>query len=100
MKTTEELDTLQSVNLQTKSNYSELETEYTHIEGTPFTIVKQGNEYFSIISNHRITEIFLTKEICEEETKKITWDRISQVIWAIAEKINDINKQVKNLNNE
>ena len=72
------------------------ETKFEQIEGTPFTVVEEGKEFFSIIGNHRITETFLSKEICIEETKKITWDRIVQVIWAISskiEKINQLNKK-------
>lgn len=99
MKTTEELDTFTNVNLLDKEN-SSAELEFTAIENTPFTIVKQGNEYFSIIGKHRITESYLSKEICKTETEKITWDRIVQVIWAVAEKINNLDEQLKNLNNE
>jgi len=91
MKTTEQSNTLTSVDLLDKLDSSS-ETRFTQIEGTPFTVVEEGKEYFSIIGNHRITETFLTKEICIEETKKITWDRIVQVIWAVATKIENINK--------
>jgi len=90
MKTTEQLNTSTSVELLDKVDSSN-ELKFETIEGTPFTVVNENNEYFSIIGNHRITETFLSKEICIEETKKITWDRIVQVIWAVATKINDIN---------
>jgi len=90
MKTTEQLNTLTNVNLLDKQDSSS-ELTFEQIEGTPFTVVQEGKEYFSIIGSHRITETFLTKEICIEETKKITWDRIVQVIWAISSKIEQIN---------
>lgn len=97
MKTTEQSNTLTNVDLLDKLDSSS-ETKFTQIEGTPFTVVEEGKEYFSIIGNHRITETFLTKEICIEETKKITWDRIVQVIWAVATKIENINKLKKEEN--
>jgi hypothetical protein len=88
MKTLEQSDTFTSVDLQDKldSNY---ELEFTHVEGTPFTIVKQGNEYYGLIGNHRITESYLNKEVITEEIKKITWDRLLQVIWAVSKKFNE-----------
>jgi len=98
MKTTEQLDTLTNVDLLDKVDSSN-ELTFENIEGTPFTVVKENNEYFSIIGNHRLTETFLSKKICIEETKKITWDRIVQVIWAVSAKMESINK-LKNLENE
>ena len=91
MKTTEQLNTLTSAEVLDKQD-SGNNIEFTHIEGTPFTVVYENDEYFSIIGNHRITETFFDKEICIEETKKITWDRIVQVIWAVNNKIESINK--------
>ena len=98
METTEKSNTLTSVEVLDKQDASS-ELKFEAIEGTPFTIVNETNEYFCIIGNHRITETFLNKEICIEETKKITWDRIVQVIWAIATKIENINK-IKDKENE
>jgi hypothetical protein len=98
METTEQLNTLTSVDVLDKQDAYEA-LKFEAIEGTPFTVVNENNEYFSIIGNHRITETFLNKEICIEETKKITWDRITQVIWAIATKIDNINK-LNNKENE
>ena len=95
MKTTEQLDTFTNVNEEINAN-SSLEYESTHIENTPFTIIRQGNEYFSTIGSHRITEKFLSYEICEQETTKITWDRLVQVIWAITEQIEKVNKLKEN----
>jgi hypothetical protein len=97
METTEKLNTLTSVEVLDKQDSSS-ELKFEAIEGTPFTVVNENNEYFSIIGSHRITETFLNKEICIEETKKITWDRLVQVIWAISTKINNINKLNKEEN--
>ena len=94
----EQSNTLENVNLQDKSE-SISDLKYTNIENTPFTIVEEKGEYFSIIGKHRITQNYESFEKCVEETKKITWDRIIQVIWAIAVKVDEINK-LKNNNDE
>jgi hypothetical protein len=70
-------------------NYSELEFE--SIENTPFTIVKDKDIYYGLIGNHRITQSYSDKEELKTEVTRISWDRIVQVVWAIAEKYKDIN---------
>ena len=91
MKTTEQLDTLTNVNLLDKQESSN-EIEYTPVENTPFTIVKQNNMYYGLLSNHRLTESYLSEEVCKKELTEITWDRIVQVIWTVAEKMSKINE--------
>ena len=98
MKTTEQLDTLTNVNLLDKKDSSN-EIEYTPVENTPFTIVKQNEQYYGLLSNHRLTESYLSKEVCEKELTAITWDRIVQVIWTVAEKMSQIN-EIKVTENE
>lgn len=71
------------------TNYSN-ELEFTQIENTPFTIVKQKKEYFGLIGEHRITDSYEDFNEIEKAIKEITWDRIVQVIWAITEKYNKI----------
>ncbi len=84
MKQQEELS-----NTTDKQN-SSTELEFITIERTPFTIVRQGKEYFGLIGEHRITESYNNLEKCKKEVQEITWDRIVQVIWAITEKYNKI----------
>lgn len=62
------------------------------IPDTPFVIISSDKEHFGTLGNFRITEIYLTKEIAIEETKKITWNRIIQVISII----NEIDKKTIN----
>ena len=56
------------------------------VENTPFSIVEENGEFFSVIGNHRITEYFQSKEELERDLNVITWDRVTQVIWAITKK--------------
>lgn len=98
MKTTEQLNTFTSVDLQDRQESSN-NLEFTHIENTPFTIVRQDSEYFGLIGNHRITESYSDEETLKKEIQKITWDRILQVIWAVTEKFKNY-EQLKKQENE
>lgn len=84
MKQQEEL-----LNTTNNKDYSNL--EFIPIENTPFTIVKNEETYFGLIGNHRITGNYGTLEEIKKDITEITWDRIVQVIWAIADKYKDIN---------
>lgn len=97
MEIKESLNTQTSVEkLDNKNSNSEM-FESTQIEETPFTIIKHDEKYFGVLGNHRITQIFDTKEECEADLKDINWNRVMQVIWAVVEKftklnINDLNE--------
>jgi hypothetical protein len=71
------------------SNYEIFQHE--QVEETPFTIIKHENKYFGVLGNHRITQLFDTKEECEADLKDINWNRVMQVIWAVVEKFTKIN---------
>ena len=87
----EQSNTSMNVSLQ-DNNDSSNKLKITNLKGTPFSVIEENEEYFAVIGSHRITETYETFEKCEKETKKITWDRIVQVIWAISLKVEDINK--------
>ncbi len=83
------LNTQTSTDTTDKQNLnSEQELEFTNIENTPFTIVRQKKEYYGLIGNNRITESFDTFEECKENVTEISWDRLVQVMWTIANKFN------------
>jgi len=63
--------------------------EYEQVENTPFTIVTQEGKHFGTLGNHRITEITENKEKLKEELNTFSWDRITQVIWAVVEKLTE-----------
>ena len=58
------------------------------IENTPFAIVTEKGQNFGVIGKHRITESYEKIEELEEELKKIDWDKIVQVIWAVVKQFN------------
>ena len=91
MKTTELENTYTNVDLLDKQTSSEL-MEFKHIENTPFTIVTQGNLHYGLIGNHRITEEYTDLKKLEKEIKEFSWDRVAQVIWAVVEKVKNIEK--------
>lgn len=95
MKTTEYSNTLTNVDQQTNESYSNY--EFTNIENSPFTIVRQEDKYYGVIGNHRLTEEYSNLEELREDLLKITWDRLTQVIWAVVEKFKVDNKQIKEL---
>lgn len=74
---------------QSDKQDSKFELKYEHVENTPFTIVEQDGLYFGIIGKHRITEEFTDREECKESLKEFSWDRVTQVIWAIVEKFKE-----------
>lgn len=98
MKTQESLNTQTSVEtLDNKNSNSEIFTQ-EQVEETPFTIIKNDEKYFGVLGNHRITQLYDTKEECEANLKDINWNRVMQVIWAVVEKftkinINDLNEK-------
>jgi len=91
-------NTQTSVETSNNKNLNSEIIETNQVENTPFTIVKHEEQYFGVLGNHRITELFNTKEECEAELKDINWNRVLQVIWAVVEKFTkiDINKLDEN----
>jgi hypothetical protein len=91
MEIKESLNTQTSVEtLNNKNSNSEIFT-HEQVEETPFTIIKHDEKYFGVLGNHRVTQIFDTKEECEADLKDINWNRVMQVIWAVVEKFTKIN---------
>lgn len=75
-----------------KVNYSN-ELEVNPIENTPFAIIKTNGEYFGAIGKHRITESYTNLGELEKELKDFSWNRVTQVIWAVVEKYKEILKE-------
>lgn len=93
MKTQESLDIKTNAEILDNQNLNSETQEVTTIESTPFAIVKIKEGYIGVIGNHRITEPYLNKEILEKELKEFSWNRVTQVIWAVVEKFkNNLNE--------
>lgn len=91
-----ELNTQEEL-LDTMDNKNSYNLEFEEVKNTPFTIVKKENDYFGVIGEHRITEMYENKEELIKNLTEFSWDRVSQVIWAITEKFNKNNEQIKQL---
>lgn len=67
-----------------KQNSSET-IERENIENTPFTLIKVEEKWFGAMGKYRITEPSASKKEIETELKKVTWNRIVQVIQILIE---------------
>lgn len=76
-------------NNKSKSSGEQL-IEYFQVENTPFTVARNGTEWFVLMGKYRFTEDVKTKKAAIQEARKMTWDRILQVITAV---INDHEEQ-------
>lgn len=65
----------------------------TDVKETPFTIIEIEGKFFGALANYRITEEYKTFIEVEQELKKITWNRITQVMGILIEilKTNKVN---------
>lgn len=89
----EELNEQTSVNTMDKQEFL---FKYHELENSPFTIIEQDNKFFGVIGDKRVTEQFNTLEEAKEVTLSINWDRITQVIWCIVEKVKEMQKLNEN----
>ena len=62
------------------------------VENTPFTVIKgQNDKYFGVCGDLRITGEFEDKEELKEDLKtNISWERLTNVIVAIAKRVNKL----------
>ena len=99
METTELKLQQDSLNTTDNNQSSEI-IKFEVVENSPFTIAEQNEEYFGILGTHRITDNYEDKEKLKKDLLEITWDRIIQVIWAVAEKYKDIEQLTKQTNEQ
>ena len=67
------------------------------VKNTPFTIISKTdtNEHFAVMGDYRITEVYDSQNKVEKEVKKITWNRIVQVMMILNEKVKEDAKSEK-----
>lgn len=75
-------------------NYSLIEK--TDVEDTPFMIISTEEGHFIVMGENRLSEPYKNKAEALTAAKKITWNRIVQVILIISDKL----ETIKNLANE
>ena len=88
---TEELNK-QFVQEQTSLESTSSTDYFEPVEGTPFTIIKGENDlYFGVCGDIRVSELYENKEELKDELKNnFSWERITNVIVAIAKRVNKI----------
>jgi hypothetical protein len=75
---------------KTKDNSSEELVKRKTIENTPFEIITVDGKSFGAMGQYRVTEPKDTVKKVETELKKITWDRIVQVVMILNEVKNKV----------
>jgi hypothetical protein len=78
----------------TENNKQLIERE--KIEGTPFTLIKQNEQYFLVMGDHRLTEPTKNRETTMIKLENEKWLLMTQVVICILE---SMNKQAEILNN-
>ena len=68
---------------------------FDYIEGTPFTIVNEGDVYFGIMGKHRLTESYTNKVDCKVKLLDMNWNRIIQVISIMIGEQDELKKILK-----
>lgn len=67
-----------------------INVETTEVQGTPFMLIErtenEKSEFFGVLGNHRLTEIYDNAYDALEDIKSITWDRIVAVLFILLQK--------------
>ncbi len=81
-----------NVNGTDKENSGEELVKRENIEDSPFQIITQEGYSFGVMGEYRVTDKDNDKSKIKKELKKITWNRIVQVIMILDELKTKINK--------
>ena len=87
---------IQSTNVNTTDKESSLNEELVKrksVKDSPFEIITIGEESFGVMGQFRVTENGKTVAEVEKELKKITWNRIIQVIMILDDLKSNINNK-------
>lgn len=63
------------------------------IKDSPFEVITQDGYSFGVMGNYRLTEKSNDAKDIEKQLKKITWNRIIQIVMILDEVKNKIKKQ-------
>ena len=94
MKSQAEID--KSLNEQVSK--AEKVIDYHEVKGTPFMIVEhvEDQKFFGAMGNRRLTEYCKSKDEAERVVTQLTWDRLTQVMYIVAQEfINLPHKQTE-----
>ena len=81
-----------NVNGTDKKNSGEELVKRENIDDSPFQIITQEGYSFGVMGEYRVTDKDNDKNKIKKELKKITWNRIVQVIMILDELKTKINK--------
>lgn len=74
-------------------NYSEKLIERVEIEETPFTAIKNNEEWFLTMGKYRLTQGMQTLEEVKDNATNTDWFRIMQIIGIMIEEYNEKNNK-------
>lgn len=69
----------------------------TEIKDSPFHVITIDGESFGVMGDYRLTEKAGSEKEVKAELKKITWNRIVQVIMILEEVKTKFNKKLKEI---
>ena len=60
------------------------------VKDSPFEVIGlvEKKEYFAVLGEYRITEVYDTERKAIDQVKKINWNRVIQVVMILIEKLN------------
>lgn len=76
------------------SNKNEELVTREEIKDTPFHIIGTEEGFFGVVGKYRITEPNYNKKEIEKELKKITWNRIVQIMLILIETEGEVKKAI------
>lgn len=88
----EKTRTIKTKNMTEKTENKEQLFEQKEIEGTPFTAIKLGEEWFLTMGKYRLTEPLPTMEECIEASKDASWWRLMAITGVVVRESEEIKK--------
>ena len=89
------------VNETDKEKYSKQLNEIREIEGNKVMLaIKHNDMWYLAFGNYRISELFETYEEVVEESKILSWDRITAVAHIVFKNINKLEELEKMIDKE
>ena len=72
-----------STNPNNNDSNSNKVVDYTPVPDTPFTVVRENNNFFVTMGNYKISPNYTTAEEANKDAARVDWNRLAQVIEVI-----------------
>jgi len=79
-------NTLQNAEQEIKQDYL---IEREEVNGTPFTLVKQNENWYVLLGKYRLSEAYQEKEEALKDANRNDWMRTMQVVGIMIENYNE-----------